>query len=107
MNFNPFELMKNFGNIQSQLSELQGKLGSLRAVGSAGGDMVRVELNGQFEVLSVFISPEIAGPDDLDMLQDLIRAAMTDALYKIKEAIRAEMSSMTGGIPLPPGIMGV
>jgi DNA-binding YbaB/EbfC family protein len=107
MNFNPFELMKNFGAIQTKMTELQGKLAAVKAAGSAGGDMVRVEINGHFEVLSVYISPEAAGPDDLGMLQDLIRAAMTDALQKIKEAIRAEISTLTGGLPLPPGFMGM
>jgi DNA-binding YbaB/EbfC family protein len=106
MNFNPFEMMKNLGNIQSKMSELQGKLSTVRATGSAGGDMVKVELSGQFEVLSVHISPEIR-PDELDMLQDLVRAAMTDALHKIKEAVRAEVSSLTGGLPIPPGFMGM
>jgi DNA-binding YbaB/EbfC family protein len=107
MNINPFELLKNFGNIQSKMAELQGKLAAIHVCGSAGGDMVKVEINGQFEVLSVVISPEAANPDDLPMLQDLIRAAMTDALFKVKEAIRTEISGMTGGINLPPGFMGM
>ena len=107
MNLNPFELMKNIGNIQSKMTELQGKLATVRVTGSAGGDMVKVELNGHFEVVSVYISPEAVDPQELDMLQDLVRAAMTDALHKIKEAIRTEISSLTGGLPLPPGIMGI
>jgi DNA-binding YbaB/EbfC family protein len=107
MNINPFDLLKNFGNIQSKMAELQGRLATVRVTGSAGGDMVRVELNGQFEVLSVSVSPEAADPADIEMLQNLIRAAMTDALHKIKEAIRSEMSSLTGGLNLPPGFMGM
>ena len=107
MNVNPFELMKNFGNIQAKMTELQGKLGTVRVTGSAGGDMVRVEMNGHFHVLSVSISEEAVSPDERELLQDIVRAAMTDALAKIKEAIRAEMSSLTGGLPLPPGFMGM
>ncbi|MDR3200628.1 MAG: YbaB/EbfC family nucleoid-associated protein [Spirochaetales bacterium] len=107
MNINPFELLKNFGNIQSKMTEVQGKLAAVRVTGSAGGDMVKVEINGHFEVLSVSISPEAAGPNDIEMLQDLTRAAMTDALHKIKEAIRSEMSALTGGLNIPPGFMGM
>jgi DNA-binding YbaB/EbfC family protein len=107
MNINPLELLKNFGNIQSKMAEVQGKLASVRVTGSSGGDMVRVEINGHFEVLSVIISPEAVDPNELSLLQDLVRAAMTDALYKIKEAIRTEMSSLTGGLNLPPGFMGM
>ncbi len=67
--------------------------------------MVRVEMNGRFEVLSVKISPEAVDPQDIPMLEDLLRAAISDALYKLKEAIRLEMSDLTGGIP--PGFFGV
>ena len=107
MNINPFEIMKNFGNIQAKMTEMQEKLGFVKVTGSAGGDMVKVEINGHFEVLSVTIAPEAADSRDLEMLQDLTRAAMTDALSKIKEAVRTEMSSLTGGLPLPPGFMGM
>ncbi|MDR1179500.1 MAG: YbaB/EbfC family nucleoid-associated protein [Spirochaetales bacterium] len=107
MSINPFELLKNFGNIQSKMAEFQQKLAGVRVSGSAGGDMVKIEINGQFEVLSVVISPEAADPANIPMLQDLILAAMSDALNKVKEAIRTEVSGMTGGINLPPGFMGM
>lgn len=105
MNINPFELMKNFQSLQAKLNETQEKLKSVKVVGNAGGDMVRVEMNGRFEVLSVKISPEAVDPQDIPMLEDLLRAALSDALYKLKEAIRLEMSDLTGGIP--PGFFGV
>jgi DNA-binding YbaB/EbfC family protein len=107
MSLNFYEMLKNFGNIQSKMAELQEKLATIRVTGSAGGDMVKVEINGHFEVLSVTISPEAVDPDDFRMLQDITRAAMTDALGKIKEEIRTEMSSLTGGINFPPGFMGM
>jgi DNA-binding YbaB/EbfC family protein len=109
MNINPFEILKNFGSIQSKMAEAQERLSSVRAMGCAGGDMVKIEMNGKFEVLSVTISPEAASGDDLDMLQDLVCSAMSDVLYKIKDAVRLEMSSFTGGlgINLPPGFMGM
>ncbi len=107
MNINPFDLMKNFGNLQNKMNEIQERLGSLKVVGSAGGEMVKVEMNGRFEVLSVRIMPEAVDPDDPGMLQDLVKAAISDSLFRIKEAIRGEMSNLTGGLNLPPGMMGM
>mgnify|MGYP000013985116 CR=1 FL=1 len=106
MNFNPMELMKNFQDIQSKMTEAQERLKTVTAVGSAGGDMVRVTVNGQFDVESVEISKEAVDPEDIEMLQDLILAATTDAMTKIKEKVREEMSSITGGMNLPPGMFG-
>jgi DNA-binding protein YbaB len=66
-----------------------------------------VELNGHLEATRVTVSPEAVDPADIPMLQDLLRAALSDALAKIKEKIREEVSSLTGGLPLPPGILGM
>ncbi len=107
MNINPMDLFKNLQNIQSKLGETQEKLKTITAVGTSGGDMVRIEVNGQLEVIGVTISPEAVDPDDIEMLQDLILAAFTDAMVKIKDKIRDEMSSLTGGMDLPPGMMGM
>ncbi|MCX7786983.1 MAG: YbaB/EbfC family nucleoid-associated protein [Spirochaetes bacterium] len=105
MNINPFELMKNFQSLQAKLNETQEKLKNVKVVGNAGGGMVQVEMNGRFEVLSVRISPDAVDPQDIPMMEDLLRAAFSDALTKLKEAIRLEMSDLTGGIP--PGFFGV
>lgn len=107
MNINPMELLKNFQSIQSKMNETQEKLGSVTVTGTAGGDMVRIEINGHFQVLSVDISPEAIDPSDKEMLQDLVLAAFTDAMTKAKDAIREEMSSLTGGMDIPPGMMGM
>jgi hypothetical protein len=101
------ELLKNFQSIQSKMNETQEKLGSVTVTGTAGGDMVRIEINGHFQVLSVDISPEAIDPSDKEMLQDLVLAAFTDAMTKAKDAIREEMSSLTGGMDIPPGMMGM
>lgn len=106
MAINPFDLMKQFGSMQEQMSEIQDKLKGLKVVGSAGGDMIQVELNGHMEVLDVRISSEAVDPQDISLLEDLVQAATTDALVKIKERIREELSALTGGLPLPPGMMG-
>ncbi|HUV07522.1 MAG TPA: YbaB/EbfC family nucleoid-associated protein [Spirochaetia bacterium] len=107
MNINPMDLLKNFQNIQSRINEMQGKLKDIKTVGSAGGGMVQTEMNGQMEVFGVRISPEAVDPEDIEMLQDLILASYADALAKIKERVKEEMSSITGGLDLPPGLLGL
>ena len=103
---NPFDLMKQFGNMQQQMNEVQEKLKGITVTGTAGGDMVQVEMNGQMEIRDVLISKEAVDPNDISLLQDLILAACSDALVKIKERIREELSSLTGGMQLPPGFLG-
>ncbi|MFO8064888.1 MAG: YbaB/EbfC family nucleoid-associated protein [Spirochaetia bacterium] len=100
------DMLKNFQNIQSKLGEAQEKLKEIRVTGTAGGDMVRVEMTGEFQVTSVEISSEAVDPNDIEMLQDLMLAAFTNATSNVKEKIREEMSSMTGGMDLPPGLFG-
>jgi DNA-binding YbaB/EbfC family protein len=107
MAINPFELLKQFGNMQERMNEMQVRLGRISAVGSAGGGMVQVELNGHLEATRVTVSPEAVDPADIPMLQDLLRAALSDALARIKEKIREEVSSLTGGLPLPPELLGL
>lgn len=104
---NPMDLMKNFQNIQAKMQEAQQRLKSIRATGSAGGDMVRVEISGEFTVLNVTIAPEVVDPEDIQMIEDLVRAAFTDAVANVKDRVRDEMSSLTGGIDIPPGFMGM
>jgi nucleoid-associated protein EbfC len=106
MNINPFDLLKSAQAIQEKMGEMQSKLSEMTAVGSAGGGMVRIEMNGQFEVKSVLIEKEVMDPNEIPMLQDLIKAAFADASVKIKEDIKNEMSSLTGGLPFPPGMLG-
>lgn len=106
MNINPMDFLKNFQNIQSKLTEAQERMKDVTAVGTSGGDMVRVTINGQMEVQKVEISPEAVDPDDIEMLQDLVLAAFTNAMEKVKEDIRQHMSSLTGGMDLPPGMFG-
>ena len=105
-NINPMDILKNFQNIQSRMSEAQEKLKAITVVGTAGGDMVRIELTGQMEVKSITISPEAVDPEDIEMLEDLTLAAFTDAVAKVKDKIQEEMSSLTGGLNLPPGLFG-
>jgi nucleoid-associated protein EbfC len=104
---NPFELFKQLQGLQSKMGEIQAKLKTVRATGSAGGGLVTVEVNGQMQVEKVTIAPEAVDPRDIQMLQDLVLAAVTDALERLKEKIREEVSQVTGMLGLPPGFLGL
>jgi DNA-binding YbaB/EbfC family protein len=102
--------MKNLGNLMKQAQEMQSKMGELQErlaevelTGNAGGDMVRVTVNGRNEVRAVKIDPALAKPEDVEMLEDLLVAAFADARVKVEARMREEMSKLTGGIDLPPG----
>lgn len=97
----PMDLFKNLQNLQSQMTGMQDKMKDISAVGTSGGDMVSIEINGAMEVTKVKILPEIVDPEDISMLEDLILAAFTDAGTKIKVKLASEMSSLTGGLGLP------
>lgn len=104
---NPMDILKNFQNFQSRFQEMQDKMKEVKVTGSAGGDMVQVLMNGQMQVLDVTIAPEVVDPNDVVMLQDLILAAITDASSKVREKLQEEISSMTGALDIPPGMLGM
>jgi DNA-binding YbaB/EbfC family protein len=100
--------MKNLGNImnqakmmQNKLAQIQEEMGNKTVEASSGGGMVTVTANGRQEVLSVKIEPEVVNSDDVEMLQDLIQAAVNDALRKAQELVAQEMAKVTGGIKIP------
>jgi len=97
------------GNMQSMMRQaqqmqekLQEEIRRLRVEASAGGGMVTVHMDGQKNLLSIKIDPEVAG--DLEMLQDLIVAASNEAVKKVDDEIKGKMSGMLGGMGLPPGM---
>lgn len=99
MNINPFDILKNAKQIQEQMGAFQEKLGDIKATGSSGGGMVEIEMNGRMEVQSVRINDEAVA--DREMLEDLVAAAITGAMEKIREAINREMGAMTGNQGFP------
>jgi nucleoid-associated protein EbfC len=103
---NPFEMLKQLQGLQSRVGEIQEKLKAVHVTGSAGGGMVTVDMNGQMQVEKVTIAPEAVDPRDITMLQDLVLAAVTDAMDRLKEKIRDEVSQATGVLGLPPGMLG-
>ncbi|MDR0312036.1 MAG: YbaB/EbfC family nucleoid-associated protein [Treponema sp.] len=94
MNINPFDILKNAQKIQEQMGAFQEKLGDIRAEGSSGGGMVIVELNGRMEVMTLKIGEEAM--EDREMLQDLIIAAINNAMEKVREVMNQEMGALAG-----------
>jgi len=94
-------MMKQFQKMQAKMEEMQKKLEEARVEGSAGGGMVQVVANGKQDILEIKIDPEVVDPEDVEMLQDLIVAAINQARQKAQEMQSEQMSAITGGISLP------
>jgi len=95
------KLLKQAQQMQAKMAQVQAELAEKSVEASAGGGMVKVVMNGRHEVVSVTIDPEVVDPQDIEMLEDLVAAAVTEAANRVEEMVRDEMSSITGGIPLP------
>lgn len=100
--------MKNMNNMMKQAQKLQKKmlqtqeeLATKTVEASAGGGMVKVVANGAQKIESIFLEKEVVDPEDVEMLQDLVMAAVNDALNKSQEMVSAEMSKLTGGLNIP------
>lgn len=100
--------MKGFGNMLKEAQKLQAQLEALReevakkkVEATAGGGMVRVEANGNGEIVSIKIEREVINPEDAQMLEDLVLAACNEALRKSRELVQAEMGKITGGLRIP------
>ena len=98
-------LMKQAQQMQERVKKLQEEAGSKTVEASAGGGRVTVVANGRQEVLSIKIDPSVVDPKDIEMLQDLILAAINEALRKSQELMKEEMARLTAGMGLPPGLM--
>ena len=97
-------MMKQVGQMQARLKDVQDELARAEIEGQSGGGLVRITLDGKGEVKRVRIDPSLMKPDDAEILEDLIVAAATDARGKADAAMQAKMAEVTGGLPLPPGI---
>ena len=103
--------MKGMGNMMKQAQKLQAKMLKMQeelaertVEASAGGGMVQVVANGRQEIVAITIDREVVDPEDVDMLQDLVLAAVNDALTKSQEMVSSEMGKLTGGMKIP-GLM--
>ena len=101
-NFN--NMIKQAQDLQKKMAEAQEKVETLEAEGISGGGIVKITINGKNNVTSVNIDETAIDKNEKEILEDLIVAAFNDARDKIQRNIAAEMSSLTGGIKLPPGM---
>ncbi len=97
-------LMKQAQQMQERVKKLQEEAGNKTVEASSGGGMVTVVANGRQEVLSIRIDKSVVDPGDVDMLQDLVTAAVNEALRKSQELMKNEMGRLTAGMGLPPGM---
>jgi len=95
-------LMRQAQQMQENLQRAQAELATLEVTGEAGGGMVKVAMNGKHEVRRVTIDPTVAG-DDRELLEDLVTAAINDAVRKVETTTQQKMAGMMGGMQLPPG----
>ncbi|RJQ27543.1 MAG: YbaB/EbfC family nucleoid-associated protein [Peptococcaceae bacterium] len=101
MGGNMNKMMKQVQKMQQDMVKLQEELGNRTVESSVGGGAVKVVASGKNEILSVEIKPEAVDPEDVEMLQDLVRAAVNEALRLAQEMVSQEMSKLTGGLKIP------
>jgi DNA-binding YbaB/EbfC family protein len=94
-------MMKQAQKLQTKMLRLQEELADKTVEATAGGGMIKIVANGRQQILSIQIEKEVVDPDDVEMLQDLILAAVNDALVKSQEMVSGEMSKLTGGLKIP------
>lgn len=102
-------MMKQVQKMQADMVRMQEELGSKTVEATAGGGMVTVVANGHQEIVSINIEPDAVDPEDVEMLQDLILAAVNEALRDAKDMAADEMAKITGGLNIPglPGLPGL
>ena len=97
-------MMKQAQQIQKKMAEAQEKLNSIEVEGVSGGGLVKVIATAKGEVKQIILDTSLLKPDDKEITEDLIVAAVNDAKQKGEDAAQEEMKSVTGGLPLPPGM---
>jgi len=94
-------MMKQAQKLQAKMMKMQEELGDKTTEATAGGGMVKAVANGKQQIVSITIEKEVVDPEDIEMLQDLIMAAINDALAKSQEMVSQEMGKLTGGLNIP------
>ncbi len=95
------KLLKQAQQVQAKIAEIQAQLAEKTVEASTGGGMIKVIMNGRNEVVSLKIDPEVVDPTDVEMLEDLVIAAVNEARSKVEQMVKNEMSALTGGFPIP------
>ena len=95
-------IMQQAQKMQDNLKKAQEELGSIEVLGESGGGLISILMTGKREVRKVSIDPSLLG-EDKDMLEDLVAAAINDAVHKVSKMKKEKMADVTAGIPIPPG----
>jgi DNA-binding YbaB/EbfC family protein len=95
---NPQKLLKQ---LQQQQEKMQEEIAALVVEATAGGGMVKVEMDGQKNLKSLKLEPDVVSKDDVEMLQDLVVAAVNEASRKVDDAVREKVAALTGGLKIP------
>jgi DNA-binding YbaB/EbfC family protein len=98
------QLMKQAQEMQSRMQEMQARLATVEIEGTSGGGLVRATVNGKGELKRLKIDPSLAVPQEIEVLEDLVTAAVGDAKAKVEALAAEEMQKLTGGLSLPPGL---
>jgi hypothetical protein len=101
MGGNMNNMMKQVQKMQKQMGEMQAELETKEVEATAGGGAIKAVVNGKKELCNIEIQPEVVDPDDIEMLQDLIIAAVNEAVKKAEEMMEKEMGKITGGMNIP------
>ncbi len=98
------KMMKQVQKMQSEMAKVQEELKEKTMTGTAGGGAVEATVNGHKQIVDMSIDSEVIDPEDNEMLEDLIMAAVNDAIKNVDEMVNEEMQKVTGGMDLPPGM---
>ncbi|MEW6645196.1 MAG: YbaB/EbfC family nucleoid-associated protein [Pseudomonadota bacterium] len=97
-------MMKQAAQLQSKMKAMQDELEQTEVEGIAGGGLVAVRMTAKMEVKAIKIDPSLIKPEDREMIEDLVVAALNDARRKAEATVQEKMKALTGGLPLPPGL---
>ena len=98
------EIMKQAGQMQAKMADMQAALEKVFVTGQAGGGLVKVTMSGKFTVKAFEIDPSLLKPDEKEMVEDLVLTALVDAKLKAEAVAAEQMKAITAGLPLPPGM---
>ncbi len=98
-------MMKKVQKLQNEMKKMQEELKTKTVDVSTGGGAVKIVMNGDKQVVSLTLDPAVVDPEDVEMLQDIISAAVNEAIKKVDDMMTSEMGKITGGLGLPPGMM--
>ena len=98
------DIMKQAGQMQAKMADMQAALEQVFVTGQAGGGLVKVTMSGKFTVKAIEIDPSLLKTDEKEMLEDLVLTALGDAKAKAEAVAAEQMKSLTAGLPLPPGM---